>query len=245
MNVEHASQTCRNGRATLLAIRKSEYPSQRREVCCFTPMDLALICTTQFSQQQLPQFLHHWSSTLTRSLSGFSRKEACLAYFPQCLKLHCKQRVFISRPELGVGCRECILSFQDGIYKLILSPDGSTLAAIHYSGRFTLLEVPSLRIRETWAEDAQVSDRQVSDLRYCCVCQCHKIYRCVTWMLQAGYDEVNQEVASNPKKRKQMKGKTKKGFCWTSANTLHHSLTQLLRQGSNWQLTPDLFFRAP
>ncbi len=70
-----------------------------------------------------------------------------------------------------------------------LSPDGSMLAVVHHSGTFSLWDVPSLRLRHQW---------KLED--------------------QPGFDEINPDVAENPKKRKQMKGqssllKTRKSIC--------------------------------
>lgn len=38
-----------------------------------------------------------------------------------------------------------------------LSPDGALLAVIHFSGRLTLWDVPSLRLRAAWSQDQQVA----------------------------------------------------------------------------------------
>lgn len=37
-----------------------------------------------------------------------------------------------------------------------LSPDGTLLAVIHFSGRLSLWDVPSLKQRATWGQDQQV-----------------------------------------------------------------------------------------
>ncbi|TNN50129.1 Neuroblastoma-amplified sequence [Liparis tanakae] len=52
----------------------------------------------------------------------------------------------------------CVKYFfvQDGVFRMSLSPDGSLLAVIHFSGRLSLWDVPSLRQRATWSQDQQV-----------------------------------------------------------------------------------------
>ena len=78
---------------------------------------------------------------------------------------------------------------QDGVCKMSLSPGGTLLAIVHHSGMFSLWDIPSLRMRTLWKQQEQ-----------------------------PGFDEVNPEVAENPKRRKQMKGKVE-------ANVLVNFLT--------------------
>lgn len=46
---------------------------------------------------------------------------------------------------------------QDGVFRMSLSPDGTLLAVIHFSGRLSLWDVPSLRQRAAWGQDQQVN----------------------------------------------------------------------------------------
>ncbi|XP_063298217.1 NBAS subunit of NRZ tethering complex [Pelobates fuscus] len=67
---------------------------------------------------------------------------------------------------------------QDGIFKLSLSPDGTLLAAIHFSGKLTIWEVPSLKLQGYWS-----------------LCE------------QPGFDEINPDWSNSVEKRKKMKDK--------------------------------------
>uniref|UniRef100_A0A8C2YB04 NBAS subunit of NRZ tethering complex n=1 Tax=Coturnix japonica TaxID=93934 RepID=A0A8C2YB04_COTJA len=67
---------------------------------------------------------------------------------------------------------------QDGIFKMSLSPDGTLLAAIHFSGKLTIWSIPSLRQQGEWDQ---------SD--------------------QPGYDEVNPDWKLSSEKRKKIKDK--------------------------------------
>ncbi|CAH1796434.1 unnamed protein product [Owenia fusiformis] len=44
---------------------------------------------------------------------------------------------------------------QDGVFRMSLSPNGKILAVIHTFGRFSLWDVPSLRLRKTWEQADQ------------------------------------------------------------------------------------------
>nr|DBA25758.1 TPA: hypothetical protein GDO54_010108 [Pyxicephalus adspersus] len=67
---------------------------------------------------------------------------------------------------------------QDGIFKMSLSPDGTLLAAIHFSGKLSIWEVPSLRLQGEWPQNEQPD-----------------------------YDEINPDWRSSVEKRKKMKDK--------------------------------------
>ncbi|KAM9317014.1 NBAS subunit of NRZ tethering complex [Gastrophryne carolinensis] len=67
---------------------------------------------------------------------------------------------------------------QDGIFKMSPSPDGSLLAAIHFSGKLSVWEIPSLRLQMEWPQ-----------------------------LEQPGYDEINPDWRSSVEKRKKMKDK--------------------------------------
>ncbi|XP_046770971.1 neuroblastoma-amplified sequence isoform X3 [Gallus gallus] len=67
---------------------------------------------------------------------------------------------------------------QDGIFKMNLSPDGTLLAAIHFSGKLTIWSIPSLRQQGEWDQTDQ-----------------------------PGYDEVNPDWKLSSEKRKKIKDK--------------------------------------
>lgn len=45
---------------------------------------------------------------------------------------------------------------QDGVFKMSLSPDGTRLAAIHFSGKLTVWGIPSLKQLGEWEQNDQV-----------------------------------------------------------------------------------------
>ncbi|XP_041419494.1 neuroblastoma-amplified sequence isoform X2 [Xenopus laevis] len=67
---------------------------------------------------------------------------------------------------------------QDGIFKMSLSPDGKLLSAIHFSGKLTIWNIPSLKLQGDWAQNEQ-----------------------------PGYDEINPDWRTSVEKRKKMKDK--------------------------------------
>ncbi|XP_052380578.1 NBAS subunit of NRZ tethering complex isoform X2 [Oncorhynchus keta] len=67
---------------------------------------------------------------------------------------------------------------QDGVFRLSLSPDGTLLAVIHFSGRLSVWDLPSLRQTVSW-------DQQ----------------------LQPGFEEINPEWKTSLEKRKKIKDK--------------------------------------
>uniref|UniRef100_A0A8C6IHR8 Neuroblastoma amplified sequence n=1 Tax=Mus spicilegus TaxID=10103 RepID=A0A8C6IHR8_MUSSI len=67
---------------------------------------------------------------------------------------------------------------QDGIFKMNLSPDGSLLAAIHFSGKLSIWAIPSLKQQGVWRQDEQ-----------------------------PGYNELNPDWRLSPEKRKKVKDK--------------------------------------
>ncbi|CAL9692306.1 unnamed protein product [Knipowitschia caucasica] len=66
----------------------------------------------------------------------------------------------------------------DGVFRMSLSPDGTLLAVIHFSGRLSLWDVPSLRQRATWSQDQQ-----------------------------PGFEEINPEWKTSLERRKKIKDK--------------------------------------
>ncbi|XP_073905302.1 NBAS subunit of NRZ tethering complex isoform X2 [Castor canadensis] len=67
---------------------------------------------------------------------------------------------------------------QDGVFKMSLSPDGSLLATIHFSGKLSIWAVPSLKQQGSWDQNEQ-----------------------------PGYDELNPEWRFSTEKRKKIKDK--------------------------------------
>uniref|UniRef100_A0A8C9NH09 NBAS subunit of NRZ tethering complex n=1 Tax=Serinus canaria TaxID=9135 RepID=A0A8C9NH09_SERCA len=67
---------------------------------------------------------------------------------------------------------------QDGVFKMNLSPDGTLLAAIHFSGKLTIWSIPSLRQQGEWDQTTQ-----------------------------PGYDELNPDWRLSSEKRKKIKDK--------------------------------------
>ncbi|XP_019512177.1 PREDICTED: neuroblastoma-amplified sequence [Hipposideros armiger] len=67
---------------------------------------------------------------------------------------------------------------QDGIFKMSLSPDGTLLAAIHFSGKLSIWAIPSLRQQGEWNQNEQ-----------------------------PGYDDLNPDRRLSTEKRKKIKDK--------------------------------------
>uniref|UniRef100_A0A8C6NZ23 NBAS subunit of NRZ tethering complex n=1 Tax=Nothobranchius furzeri TaxID=105023 RepID=A0A8C6NZ23_NOTFU len=66
----------------------------------------------------------------------------------------------------------------DGVFRMSLSPDGRLLAVIHFSGRLSLWDVPSLKQRVTWSQEEQ-----------------------------PGFEEINPEWRASLERRKRIKDK--------------------------------------
>ncbi|XP_058468732.1 NBAS subunit of NRZ tethering complex [Solea solea] len=67
---------------------------------------------------------------------------------------------------------------KDGVFRMSLSPDGTLLAVIHFSGQLSLWDVPSLRQRATWNQEQQ-----------------------------PGFEEINPEWKTSLERRKKIKDK--------------------------------------
>uniref|UniRef100_A0A8D1R776 Neuroblastoma-amplified sequence n=1 Tax=Sus scrofa TaxID=9823 RepID=A0A8D1R776_PIG len=67
---------------------------------------------------------------------------------------------------------------QDGIFKMSLSPDGTLLAAIHFSGKLSIWAIPSLKQQGEWSQNEQ-----------------------------PGYDDLNPDWRLSTEKRKKIKDK--------------------------------------
>ncbi|KAF3702766.1 Neuroblastoma-amplified sequence Neuroblastoma-amplified gene protein -like protein [Channa argus] len=84
---------------------------------------------------------------------------------------------------------------KDGVFRMSLSPDGTLLAVIHFSGRLSLWDVPSLKQRATWSQDTQ-----------------------------PGFEELNPEWKTSLERRKKIKDKEQyyplMDVSWWSDNVL-------------------------
>uniref|UniRef100_A0A8C1T408 NBAS subunit of NRZ tethering complex n=1 Tax=Cyprinus carpio TaxID=7962 RepID=A0A8C1T408_CYPCA len=67
---------------------------------------------------------------------------------------------------------------QDGVFRMSLSPDGTVLAVIHFSGSLSLWDIPSFKLRGSWKQEEQ-----------------------------PGFDEINPEWKTSLEKRKKIKDK--------------------------------------
>ncbi|XP_066532404.1 NBAS subunit of NRZ tethering complex [Hoplias malabaricus] len=50
---------------------------------------------------------------------------------------------------------------QDGVFRMSVSPDGSTLAVIHFSGALSLWDIPSLKQRSSWTQEEQPGHEEI------------------------------------------------------------------------------------
>lgn len=66
----------------------------------------------------------------------------------------------------------------DGVFRMSLSPDGTVLAVIHFSGSLSLWDIPSFKLRGSWKQEEQ-----------------------------PGFDEINPEWKTSLEKRKKIKDK--------------------------------------
>ncbi|XP_028253229.1 NBAS subunit of NRZ tethering complex [Parambassis ranga] len=84
---------------------------------------------------------------------------------------------------------------KDGVFRMSLSPDCTLLAVIHFSGRLSLWDVPSLKQRATWSQDQQ-----------------------------PGFEEINPEWKTSLERRKKIKDKEQYyplvDVSWWSENVL-------------------------
>ncbi|XP_034755435.1 neuroblastoma-amplified sequence isoform X2 [Etheostoma cragini] len=67
---------------------------------------------------------------------------------------------------------------KDGVFRMSVSPDGTLLAVIHFSGRLSLWDIPSLKQRATWSQEQQ-----------------------------PGFEEINPEWKTSLERRKKIKDK--------------------------------------
>uniref|UniRef100_A0A8C6NXV8 NBAS subunit of NRZ tethering complex n=1 Tax=Nothobranchius furzeri TaxID=105023 RepID=A0A8C6NXV8_NOTFU len=86
------------------------------------------------------------------------------------------KRGFLKIPSFGLFSRRG--DEKDGVFRMSLSPDGRLLAVIHFSGRLSLWDVPSLKQRVTWSQEEQ-----------------------------PGFEEINPEWRASLERRKRIKDK--------------------------------------
>ncbi|XP_041814881.1 neuroblastoma-amplified sequence [Chelmon rostratus] len=87
-----------------------------------------------------------------------------------------QKRGFIRIPSFRLFSRQG--DEKDGVFRMSLSPDGTLLAVIHFSGRLSVWDVPSLKERATWGQDQQ-----------------------------PGFEEINPEWKTSLERRKKIKDK--------------------------------------
>ncbi|XP_062293103.1 NBAS subunit of NRZ tethering complex isoform X1 [Scomber scombrus] len=84
---------------------------------------------------------------------------------------------------------------KDGVFRMSLSPDGTLLSVIHFSGRLSVWDIPSLKQRATWSQDQQ-----------------------------PGFEEINPEWKTSLERRKKIKDKEQyyplEDVNWWSDNVL-------------------------
>ncbi|KAI2652067.1 Neuroblastoma-amplified sequence [Labeo rohita] len=87
-----------------------------------------------------------------------------------------QRRGFFRMPSFRVFSRHN--TEQDGVFRMSLSPDGTVLAVIHFSGSLSLWDIPSFKLRGSWKQEEQ-----------------------------PGFDEINPEWKTSLEKRKKIKDK--------------------------------------
>uniref|UniRef100_A0A9J8AEJ9 NBAS subunit of NRZ tethering complex n=1 Tax=Cyprinus carpio carpio TaxID=630221 RepID=A0A9J8AEJ9_CYPCA len=73
---------------------------------------------------------------------------------------------------------DILRNINDGVFRMSLSPDGTVLAVIHFSGSLSLWDIPSFKLRGSWKQEEQ-----------------------------PGFDEINPEWKTSLEKRKKIKDK--------------------------------------
>ncbi|XP_070705315.1 NBAS subunit of NRZ tethering complex [Pempheris klunzingeri] len=87
-----------------------------------------------------------------------------------------QKRGFFKMPSFRLFSRQG--DEKDGVFRMSLSPDSTLLAVIHFSGRLSLWDIPSLKQRATWSQDQQ-----------------------------PGFEEINPEWKTSLERRKKIKDK--------------------------------------
>uniref|UniRef100_A0A672GZU8 Neuroblastoma-amplified sequence N-terminal domain-containing protein n=1 Tax=Salarias fasciatus TaxID=181472 RepID=A0A672GZU8_SALFA len=87
--------------------------------------------------------------TAWRALSGSPHYKQVISYEDDIST----KRGFFRIPSIRIFSRQG--DEKDGVFRMSLSPDGTLLAVIHFSGRLSLWDIPSLKQRATWSQDQQ------------------------------------------------------------------------------------------
>uniref|UniRef100_A0A672GZU3 Neuroblastoma-amplified sequence N-terminal domain-containing protein n=1 Tax=Salarias fasciatus TaxID=181472 RepID=A0A672GZU3_SALFA len=90
--------------------------------------------------------------TAWRALSGSPHYKQVISYEDDISTV---RRGFFRIPSIRIFSRQG--DEKDGVFRMSLSPDGTLLAVIHFSGRLSLWDIPSLKQRATWSQDQQVN----------------------------------------------------------------------------------------
>uniref|UniRef100_A0A3Q3K2P3 Neuroblastoma-amplified sequence N-terminal domain-containing protein n=1 Tax=Monopterus albus TaxID=43700 RepID=A0A3Q3K2P3_MONAL len=129
--------------------------------------------------------------TAWRALSGSPHYKQVTSYEDDVSANH--KRGFIRIPSFRFLSRQG--DEKDGVFRMSLSPNGTLLAVIHFSGRLSLWDVPSLKQRTTWSQDQQ-----------------------------PGFEEINPEWKTSLERRKKIKDKEQYyplvDVSWWSENVL-------------------------
>ncbi|KAM9703151.1 NBAS subunit of NRZ tethering complex [Menidia menidia] len=112
--------------------------------------------------------------TAWRALSGSPHYKQVTCYEDD-ISLN-QKRGFFRIPSIRFFSRQG--NEKDGVFRMSLSPDGTLLAVIHFSGRLSLWDIPSLKQRATWSQDQQ-----------------------------PGFEEINPEWKTSLERRKKIKDK--------------------------------------
>ncbi|XP_034017552.1 neuroblastoma-amplified sequence isoform X2 [Thalassophryne amazonica] len=112
--------------------------------------------------------------TAWRGLSGSPHYKQVTSYEDD-VSLN-QKRSFLRIPTFRLFSRQG--DEKDGVFRMSLSPDGTLLAVINFSGRLSLWDVPSLRQKATWSQEQQ-----------------------------PGFEEINPEWKTSLERRKKIKDK--------------------------------------
>ncbi|XP_030627151.1 NBAS subunit of NRZ tethering complex [Chanos chanos] len=116
----------------------------------------------------------HCGITAWRILSGSPYYKQVTSYEDDVSAT--QRRGFFRMPSIKIFSRQS--NEKDGVFRMSLSPDGTQLAVIHFSGSLSLWDVPSFKLRRSWMQEDQ-----------------------------PGFDEINPEWKTSLEKRKKIKDK--------------------------------------
>ncbi|XP_076004832.1 NBAS subunit of NRZ tethering complex isoform X2 [Genypterus blacodes] len=111
--------------------------------------------------------------TAWRTLSGSPHYKQVTSYEDD---VKAQKRGFFRIPSFRLFSRQG--DEKDGVFRMSLSPDGALLAVIHFSGRLSIWDVPSLKQRSSWSQEQQ-----------------------------PGFEEINPEWKTSLERRKKIKDK--------------------------------------